>query len=183
MLFDLPAVPGLELREEFITPTEEAELIDRIGDVPLAPFQFHGHEGKRLTHSFGWRYDFVDGSFRETEPIPDWLHPLRQRAAGFAGLVPEEFIHALLIRYDPGAGIGWHKDRPVFERVVGISLGGATAMTFRRRLGERRFERVKVPLPPRSAYLLSGEARHGWEHGIPAHETLRYSVTFRSRAA
>ena len=28
-----------------------------------------------------------------------------------------------LARYDPGAGIGWHRDRDVFEQVVGISLG------------------------------------------------------------
>ena len=182
MLFDLPLIAGLQLREEFISPEEEAALIGHIGQVPLSPFQFHGHEGKRLTHSFGWRYDFVDGSFRETEPIPDWLHPFRTRAAGLAGLAPEDLIHALLIRYDPGAGIGWHKDRPVFEQVVGISLGSATAMTFRRRIGDRRFERIKVPLPPRSAYLLSGEVRHDWEHGIPAHDSLRYSITFRSRA-
>jgi len=183
VLFDVPLIPGLRLQEELITPAEEAELIARIGEVELTPFQFHGHEGKRLTHSFGWRYDFVDGSFREAEPIPDWLLPLRARAAAFAGLAPDELIHVLLIRYDPGAGIGWHKDRPVFEQVVGISLGSATELTFRRRLSERRFERVKVPLPPRSAYHLSGEVRHGWEHGIPAHDTLRFSITFRSRAA
>jgi len=182
VLFDAPLIAGLDLRDELVTPAEEAELIARIGEVPLTPFQFHGHEGKRLTHSFGWRYDFVNGSFRETEPIPDWLQPLRQRAADFAGLAANDLVRALLIRYDPGAGIGWHKDRPVFEHVVGVSLGSATAMTFRRRLGERRFERVKVPLPPRSAYHLSGEVRRGWEHGIPAHETLRFSITFRSRA-
>ena len=178
----MPAIPGLALRDELVTPAEEAGLIARIGEVELTPFQFHGHEGKRLTHSFGWRYDFVDGSFREAEPIPDWLRPLRARAAAFAGLAPDDLIHALLIRYDPGAGIGWHKDRPVFEHVVGISLGSATLMTFRRRLATRRFERVKVPLQPRSAYHLSGEVRHGWEHGIPAHDSLRFSITFRSRA-
>lgn len=178
-LFDAPLIPGLRLQQEFVTLEEEQELIARIADVELAPFQFKGFEGKRLTHSFGWRYDFQDQSFTETEPIPQWLQPLKERAASFAGLPPEALIHALLIRYDPGAGIGWHKDRSVFEHVVGISLCAATVMTCRRREGSR-FRRVKVPLEPRSAYHLSGEVRHEWEHGISAHEALRYSITFRS---
>jgi alkylated DNA repair protein (DNA oxidative demethylase) len=42
-------------------------------------------------------------------------------------------VQALLIRYDPGAGIGWHRDRPLFEHVVGISLGAPATMRFRRR--------------------------------------------------
>ncbi len=173
-------IPGLKLAEEFVTAAEERELIGHIDEVELTPFQFRGHQGKRLTHSFGWRYDFKGQSFRETEQIPGWLQPLRERAAEFAGLAPELLIHALLIRYDPGAGIGWHKDRPVFEQVVGISLGAATEMSFRQRTGSRQFRRVKLPLQPRSAYLLSEEVRHGWEHGIAAHDLLRFSITFRS---
>ena len=180
-LFDTPLIPGLALGEEFVTAEEEQELIARIAKVDLTPFQFRGYEGRRLTHSFGWRYDFRDSSFRETEPIPAWLIPLRDRAAVFAGLQPDELLHVLLIRYDPGAGIGWHKDRPVFEHVVGVSLGGPTTMAFRQREGTR-FRRVKVPLPPRSAYLLSGPARHEWEHGIAAHAERRWSVTFRTLA-
>jgi alkylated DNA repair dioxygenase AlkB len=178
-LFGAAPIPGLELAEEFVSAAEEQELIGHIGEVELTPFEFRGHHGKRLTHSFGWRYDFKDQSFRETEPIPAWLQPLRARAAEFAGLAPEQLIHALLIRYDPGAGIGWHKDRPVFEKVIGVSLGAATTMAFRKREGGR-FARVKAPLPPRSAYLLTGEVRHEWEHGIAAHDALRWSVTFRS---
>lgn len=181
-LFNDPPIPGLALRERFITPAEEQELIACIDEVELTPFQFRGFEGKRLTHSFGWRYDFQDQSFSETEPIPDWLEPLKQRATSFAALPADALIHALLIRYDPGAGIGWHKDRPVFEHVVGISLGAPTVMTFRRREGSR-FRRVKLPLEPRSAYHLSGEVRHEWEHGIAAHDALRYSITFRSLSA
>lgn len=180
-LFGPPAlIPGLRLEEAFVSEPEEAHLLDRIARVELAPFQFQGFEGKRLTRSFGWRYDFADQSFTETEPIPDWLLPLRERAAGLAEVAPEALLHALLIRYDPGAGIGWHKDRPVFDKVVGISLGAPTTMTFRRRQGPRAFERVKVPLPPRSAYLLTGEVRQDWEHGIAAHDALRFSITFRS---
>jgi len=58
---------------------------------------------------------------------------LKERAARFAGLQPDDLAQALLIRYDPGAGIGWHKDRSVFDHVVGISLGAPAVMRFRRR--------------------------------------------------
>jgi hypothetical protein len=33
---------------------------------------------------------------------------------------------------------------------------------------------------PRSAYSLSGEARHDWEHSISPGQTLRFSITFRT---
>ena len=134
-LFERPAVPGLRFRESLLTPEAERDLIRRIDEVELTPFRFQGWTGKRLTASFGWRYDFDDASFGPTEPIPDWLLPVRQSAAAFADLPADQLVQALLIRYDPGAGIGWHRDRPVFEDVVGISLGVPAAMRFRRRRG------------------------------------------------
>ena len=179
MLFAEPLIPGLELRQDFVGEDEEHALVERIEALGLAPFRFHGWTGKRLTRSFGWRYDFEDASFTEDEPIPGWLEPLRARAAAFAGLAPDDFAHALIIRYDPGAGIGWHRDRPQFDRVVGASLGAPTVMRFRQRTASG-FRRALVELPPRSAYLLSGEVRCDWEHSIAAHEALRFSITFRS---
>ena len=179
MLFADPIIGGLELRANFVSEAEEDALIGHIDGLGLAPFRFQGWTGKRLTRSFGWRYDFDDASFTETEPIPDWLRPLRQRAAAMAGLEPDDFAHALVIRYDPGAGIGWHRDRPQFDKVVGVSLGAPTVMRFRRRVG-KAFQRAKVELEPRSAYLLSGEVRSDWEHSIAGHAALRFSITFRS---
>lgn len=114
--------------------------------------------------------------------MPDWLLAIRGRAARFAGLTPDDLVQALLIRYDPGAGIGWHRDRPIFEHVIGISLGVAAAMRFRRRVGSG-FNRVAVPLAPRSIYHLSGEVRHDWEHSITEMEQSRWSITFRSLSA
>ena len=179
MLFANPVIPGLELLEDFISAGEEKELVASIESLGLAPFRFQGWTGKRLTRSFGWRYDFDDASFTETEPIPDWLLPLREKAAAYAGLQPEDFAHALVIRYDPGAGIGWHRDRPQFDKVVGVSLAATTVMRFRQRTAAG-FRRANVELPPRSAYLLSGEVRQDWEHSIAAHQALRFSITFRS---
>jgi alkylated DNA repair dioxygenase AlkB len=181
MLFDAPLIPGLAVCEELISEADERALIGQIDQIELSPFRFQGFLGKRLTHSFGWAYDFDNGRFAEAEAIPGWLLPLRSLAAGFAGLGPAELVQALVIRYDPGAGIGWHRDRPVFDQVVGISLGAPAELAFRQRTAGG-FRRVKLPLPPRNAYHLSGEVRSQWEHGIASHDALRYSVTFRSLA-
>ena len=181
-LFAIDPTPGLSTALDVITKAEEAELIARIDAVDLSPFRFQQWTGKRLTHSFGCSYDFETGKFARTEPIPGWLVPIKARAARFAGLDPDELVQALVIRYDPGAGIGWHKDRPVFEHVVGISLGTPATMRFRRRAGPK-FERRSAELGPRSIYHLSGEIRHGWEHSIAELDQTRWSITFRSLAA
>lgn len=180
-LFHAPALPGLASRSDFVTEAEEQALIAAIDAADLSPFRFHGWTGQRLTVSYGWTYDFDTGRFRRSDPLPGWLIPFRDRAAQFAGLLPDDFVQALLIRYDPGAGIGWHKDRSVFEHVVGLSLGAPAIMRFRRRRGER-FERVNLPLEPRGAYHLSGASRHEWEHSIGEMDRTRWSVTFRSLA-
>jgi DNA oxidative demethylase len=178
-LFAEPSLSGLSQAGEIVTPDEEQTLIASIDASPLSPFRFHQWLGKRLTATYGWSYDFDDGSFTRAQAIPDWLLPVRSKAARFAGLPADEFAQALLIRYDPGAGIGWHRDRPVFEHVLGISLGAPATMRFRRR---RRggFDRSAVFLAPRSIYHLTGEVRHQWEHSIAPMDATRWSITFRS---
>jgi hypothetical protein len=181
-LFGTTPLAGLNSGMDVVSPGEEADLAARIDGSGLSPFRFQGWLGKRLTVSYGSGYDFDAGRLAVSEPIPEWLRPVRERAARFAGLDPEDLSQALLIRYDPGAGIGWHRDRPFYEHVVGISLGAPAAMRFRRRL-PKGFDRINVPLPPRSIYHLSGEARHVWEHSIAEMAETRWSITFRSLSA
>jgi alkylated DNA repair dioxygenase AlkB len=178
-----PAAPsGLVCAPGFIGAEEESALAGRIAALPFKPFEFHGFTGNRRTVSFGMHYAFDGSGLREAEPIPDWLQPLRARAAALAGHEPEAFVHALVIEYAPGAGIGWHRDRPVFGDVVGISLLAPAPLRFRRKSGAK-WERFTLVAEPRSAYVLSGEARHEWEHSIPQLESLRYSVTLRTLVA
>ena len=179
LLFDTPLIAGLRYAEDMIGADEERVLVSELSAADLSPFRFHGWLGNRKTQSFGWRYDFEDASFAPTEPIPDWLQPLREMAAAFAGLQPGDFVHVLLARYDPGAGIGWHRDRDVFEKVVGVSLGAPATLRFRRRTPSG-FQRANLEVMPRSAYLLAGEARHDWEHSISPGQSLRFSITFRT---
>jgi len=181
-LFENPpptAPAGLVYAPGFITSEEESALARHIAALPFKPFEFHGYTGNRRTISFGLHYGFDGSGLTEAEPIPDWLHPVRARAAALAGLEPEAFVHALMIEYAPGAGIGWHRDRPVFGEVAGISLLARAPLRFRRKAGAK-WERFTLTAEPRSAYLLRGEARHEWEHSIPQLETLRYSVTLRT---
>jgi DNA oxidative demethylase len=179
LLFDTPLIEGLRYEEAVIGEAEERALIARMESLQLAPFRFHGFIGNRRTQSFGWRYDFDDASFTEAEPIPDWIEPIRARAAAFAGLQPSDFVHVLLARYDPGAGIGWHRDRDVFNQVVGISLNSPATLRFRQRTANG-FRRANLQVAPRSAYLLAGEARRDWEHSIAPGDALRFSITFRA---
>ncbi|MFL6844151.1 MAG: alpha-ketoglutarate-dependent dioxygenase AlkB [Allosphingosinicella sp.] len=170
---------GLTYVPGFVAPGEESELAGRIEGLPFRPFEFHGFTGNRRTVSFGLHYAFDGSGLREAEPIPAWLEPLRAQAAQLAGVEARALAHALIIEYAPGAGIGWHRDRPVFGDVVGISLVAPAPLRFRRKAGAK-WERFTLTAEPRSAYLLRGEARHEWEHSIPPLQTLRYSVTFRA---
>jgi len=179
LLLNEPLIAGLRYEEELIGEAEERQLLDRLVALELAPFRFHGWLGNRKTQSFGWRYDFDEASFTRTEPLPQWLRPLREKVAAFAGLEPDDFAHVLLARYDPGAGIGWHRDRDVFDKVVGISLDTLATLRFRQRTANG-FRRAALELRPRSAYLLSGKARRDWEHSIVPGEKLRFSITFRT---
>lgn len=179
LLFDTPLIAGLRYEESVIGEKEAQSLLARLESLDLAPFRFHGFIGNRRTRSFGWRYDFEDASFTPADPIPDWLEPLRQCAGQLAKLRPDAFVHVLLARYDPGAGIGWHRDRDVFDEVVGFSLAMPATLRFRRRTPSG-FQRARIHVEPRSAYLLAGEARHGWEHSIAPGVALRFSITFRA---
>jgi alkylated DNA repair dioxygenase AlkB len=179
LLFARPMPEGFAYREDFVSPDEECELVDHVAALEFKPFEFRDYVGHRRVVSFGWRYDFGDMALHAAGRMPDFLLPLRDKAAAFAGLAPTDFPHVLLTEYDPGAAIGWHRDRPNFEDVVGVSLLSPCTFRFRRKAGVK-WERASLIAQPRSAYLLRGAARTEWEHSIPAVDTLRYSITFRS---
>jgi alkylated DNA repair dioxygenase AlkB len=179
---DDPSLPqGFQYRPDLLSAPEEAELVERLRALPLKEFEFHGFTARRRTMSFGWHYDFSQARLLETDPIPDWLLPVRQRAAVFAGLPPDRLPHVLILEYSAGATIGWHRDKGTFGDVIGVSLLSACRFRLRRKVGER-WERVSQTLEPRSVYLLRGPSRTEWEHSIPAVDALRYSITFRTLA-
>jgi alkylated DNA repair dioxygenase AlkB len=181
-LFEAPPADGLpdgvRYAQDLLTPDQERRLVAEIEGLPFKPFEFRGYLGNRRVVSFGWRYRFDGSGLGKAEDIPGFLVGLRDAAAAFGGIDPDDLQHALVTEYAPGAAIGWHRDRPEFGRVVGVSLVSPCRFRLRRRTAQG-FERVAFTAEPRSAYLLSGPARTEWEHSIPGVEALRYSVTFR----
>jgi alkylated DNA repair dioxygenase AlkB len=172
---------GMRYAPDILSPAEEQALLKEIPALPFKEFEFHGFLGKRRVVSFGWRYDFNGAGLGTTNAIPEFLLPVRERAARFAGLAPEALEHALVLEYTPGAAIGWHKDRLVFDDVIGVSLLAPCTFRLRRKAGAK-WERRSLVAAPRSAYLLRGPSRTAWEHSIPPLDTLRYAITFRSLA-
>ena len=175
-----PALPeGLRYAEAVVAPDEAGRLMDIFATLPFEAFDFHGFKGNRRIVSYGGRYDFSASRLEAAAPVPDFLVQARAAAAAFAGLEAEAIRHAMVTEYAPGAGIGWHRDRPEFDKVIGLSFAAPATMRFRRR-AEAGWDRAALPLNPCSAYLLDGPARQDWQHSIAPGERLRYSVTFRT---
>jgi alkylated DNA repair dioxygenase AlkB len=170
---------GVRYNDEVLSPDQERILIEEFSRLPFKEFEFRGFRGKRRTVFFGWRYDFNVRELQAAEEIPSFLLDLRQTAGEFAGVSEEQLQHALVTEYSPGAAIGWHKDRPEFDVIIGLSLLAPCVFRLRRKVGQR-WERASIELQPRSAYFLRGAARQAWQHSVPPVDTLRYSITFRS---
>lgn len=181
-LFGGPRLPeGFRYQPDLISTAEERDLIDRVRQLPFKPFEFQGYTGRRRVVSYGWKYDFNERRLEPRDDMPEFLLPLREKAAHFAEIAPADLQQALVTEYDVGAPIGWHKDKAVFGDVIGISLLSAVPFRLRRPNGDG-WERVTITAEPRSVYLLRGPSRTEWEHSIPPVEQLRYSVTFRNFA-
>jgi alkylated DNA repair dioxygenase AlkB len=170
---------GFRYQTGVLSKDAEAALVERFKDLPFKEFEFHGFLGKRRIVSYGWKYDYGAQYLRPVADIPDFLLPAREAGARLAGMNPDAFQQALVTEYTPGAAIGWHKDKPQFGEVIGLSLLSPCTFRFRRKTGSS-WQRASLTVEPRSAYLLQGAARDAWEHSIPGVERLRYSMTFRN---
>jgi alkylated DNA repair dioxygenase AlkB len=179
---DRPVADGFRYRDNVITAADERALLDQFQSLLFKPFEFHAFLGNRRVVSFGWRYDYAGATLRPSDPIPTFLLSLRAQAAAFAGIEAGALQQILINEYAPGAGIGWHRDKPMYEDIVAVSLGASCTLRLRRKRGDG-WERITQAVQPRSAYLLRGAARSDWQHSIPPVEQLRYSVTFRNFVA
>jgi alkylated DNA repair dioxygenase AlkB len=169
---------GLLYQAEFITKEEEQDLLRTISSLNFRAFEFQGYTAKRRVVEYGWEYDFSSRRADETIGIPEYLRWLRERSSEFVGIGSEELVEAIVTEYPPGAPIGWHRDVPQFEIVIGVSLGSACRMRFKPYKAEGKL--VSIILEPRSIYVLTGVSRWKFQHSIPPVEQLRYSVTFRT---
>jgi alkylated DNA repair dioxygenase AlkB len=171
---------GFEYHSDWITAEDEQRLVTHMEGLLFSEVRMHGVIAKRQVVHFGWDYGYDSWAISPAQAIPEWLLSLRARAAAVIG-VPDEAIEEVLVtRYRPGAGIGWHRDAPMFgPTVLGVSLVGECRMRFQRTVGGTR-QTAEALLRPRSCYLLAGAARWVWQHSIPPAKELRYSITFRT---
>jgi len=169
---------GFLFLPDFITAEEEQDLLQQIAHLEFQPFDFHGYIAKRRIVEYGFEYDFGSRRASTTKPIPAFLESLKQRAAAWANIHPAEIVEAVVTEYPAGAPIGWHRDVPQFETILGISLKSPCRMRFKpfREKGKL----VAVTLDPRSIYQISGPARWNYQHSIPAVKDPRYSITLRT---
>jgi alkylated DNA repair dioxygenase AlkB len=183
-LFPVQSAPflpdGFLYCRDAITAADEGRLLAEIAALPFKEFQFHGFEGKRRVVSFGWRYDFTEHRALPADPIPPLFREVCGNVQATTGFTFRGLEQVLVTDYAPGAPIGWHKDRPLFGDVMGLSLVSPCVFRLRKPLGDRKWQRASISLEPRSAYILSGAARWQWEHSIPPVDQRRYSLTFRN---
>jgi alkylated DNA repair dioxygenase AlkB len=183
-LFAPPPLPaGLEYREDFLSREEEARLLAAFADLPFREATFQQYTARRRVVRFGRDYAAGAARWIEGEPLPAWLAALRARVARAGDVGEAELVHALVTEYRPGTPIGWHRDKPEYGRVFGISLGSACRMRFRPY--DRRDDRkavIALELASRSLYAMRDEIRSRWQHSIPPVKALRYSITFRTAA-
>jgi DNA oxidative demethylase len=171
---------GLVYREQFVSAAEERQLLAELETLEFRTVEMRGQTARRTVRHFGLDYAYETGDLVPTDALPESIAWLRDRCAALMEREPADLVQILVSRYPPGAGIGWHRDAPMFgSRIVGVSLLSTCRMRFQRTVGGVRSTSA-IELAPRSAYLLSGKARWSWQHSIPAAKELRYSITFRT---
>jgi alkylated DNA repair dioxygenase AlkB len=178
-----PALPaGMRYETGFLSREEELHWIAFAQAQPLAEMDYKGWQAKRRVVSFGGKYDYVANRLGEGPPIPAALDPLRERVALWLGVAPEAFTQVLVAEYREGTPLGWHRDVPDFEDVVGVPLLSEAVMRFRPYPPDapKRADILKLTVEPRSIYLLRGPARWEWQHSVAPTKMLRYSITFRT---
>jgi alkylated DNA repair dioxygenase AlkB len=202
-LFALPdELPhGLVFQHDFLTAAEEAELLAWFATLPFREARFKTYYARRRVVSFhsaalADSYDSTtDDDLAPAGPPPPLLERLRAKVAAFVEnrapgelRTADDLVHVLVSEYQAGTPIGWHRDKPHYGIVAGVSLGSRARMRFRPLPPPSEWTRVDpktlivLDLEPRSIYLMRGEIRWQWHHSILPTKALRYSVTMRTLA-
>ena len=173
-------IPGLRYVPRYLAAAEQDALLATVGaldwqDAGGRRIQFYGH----------WYHHSKGGLYRVGD-LPPWAAALAGRLCDDR-LMPYLADQLIVTEYQPGEGIRPHVDAPTFaDVIVGVTLGSACVMEFLR----QGHDTESVLLEPGSALVFSGDARHEWQHAIPARtaddwhgqrlpRSRRVSLTFR----
>jgi alkylated DNA repair dioxygenase AlkB len=183
-LFPLdPIYPqGFSYYPDFLSLSEEQNLLTEISKVELHAFHFQGYEAKRRVASFGYDYSFDKRSISKGREIPSAFHALIEKTAVHTRIRPESFQELLITEYPVGSVINWHRDAPPFDVIVGVSL--LSDCNFRLRPHDKtkqsRSSIISLPVRRRSLYVIDGVARTEWQHSTTPVKSVRYSITLRT---
>jgi alkylated DNA repair dioxygenase AlkB len=177
-----PLPEGMVYETGFLDAAEEAHWIALAASLPLKEMNYKGYTARRRVVSFGGKYDFGASRLDAASPLPAELEPLRDKVAAWAGMAPQSFTQVLVAEYREGTPLGWHRDVPDFEDVIGVSLLGEAVMRLRPYPPRepKKAGVIKLTVQPRSIYLLRGPSRWAWQHSVSPTRALRYSITFRT---
>ncbi len=179
---DAAAIPGLRYAPAFLSSGEEAHLLEIIQTLPLQAAQYKAYEARRRVCSFGGSYDFNTNTLLPGKALDERLMPLRERVAKWLAVGPETLEQVLVAEYSPGTPLGWHRDVPDFETIVGVSLGNPAVLRFRPYPPDAAAKRnaVQFEVEPRSIYVMAGKSRWDWQHCVPPVKAPRWSITLRT---
>lgn len=168
---------GFSYFPDFLSHDEEQEVLKQFKALEWQKIIMYGVTAKRTVIHYGLGYEFKNRRLTKTPAIPEFLEFIVQRAAPLLQVPEQELVELLISRYPVGAGIGWHKDAPVFDKIFGISLASSCFLNFR---SVDKKQVIKQMLIPGSAYILDLLARSQWQHCIRPVKQVRYSITVRS---
>lgn len=169
---------GLQYFPDFISSSQEKDLIKHFDVLPWENISLFGQVAKRRVVHFGLHYEYNKRTVKPAIPAPDFLKDVIIRGAKLVQQPTNAIAEILITEYTHHAGINWHRDATVFKEIIGISLGSPSMIYFRNRSDKK--EQIKMRLEPGSAYVLKDSVRWDWEHRIPPVNTLRYSITLRT---
>jgi alkylated DNA repair dioxygenase AlkB len=165
-------VPGFSMRRDYLSVEEEMDLLCRVAAGVWDT------EWRRRVQRFGSGYG-ASNNRTVIEAFPPWLAELAARIERDAPFdrFPENCV---INEYLPGQGIAPHKDYPAFgSKVACVSLGSDVLLDF---YSADRKEKKSVDVPARSLWVIQGEARYQWLHGIAPRLHDRIGVERRKRA-
>ncbi|KAI8144962.1 hypothetical protein BJV82DRAFT_606914 [Fennellomyces sp. T-0311] len=184
-------VPGLLLFTDFVSPEEEAALIEAVDSnqwcgLGISPNPELKRRTQQYGHLFSYRYRKV---LEDLGPLPDFSNDIVDRIMEHE-LMPNVPNHLLVNEYNLGQGIMPHTDAPALfgPAILSLSLLSACVMKFTH---VETGHTLDVLLPRLSMVVMTGESRYKYKHsiskdhietssdGITVQRDRRVSFTFR----
>ena len=169
-------IPGLTVKEEYISEEEEKKLLD------FLYAQEWSTKLSRRTQHYGYEYVYTPPYNLQPAPkVPEMLQE-------YGDMICSNYFNQVIVNeYTPGQGIGKHTDhkRLFGDVIASISLGSATTIIFSQ--GDTH---VELYVKPRTLIIMEDEARWRATHEIAGKKSdmvsgkviprgTRVSITYR----